>query len=459
MENIKFERGRSVNNTEKDLSDLCDFAFLKLWSFPNPYKEPGKELCDILVIFDNNIIIFSVKDIKYNEEKGMAGWKRWKRKAIDESIEQINGAEKWLRKYPNKIFTDSTCKQSIPIKIKNDMKMYRILVAHGVSEYIKKIPGNTSGSLGIKYSDDKNLDEIPYFIELPKSPIYHIFDSSNLEIVLKELDTITDFINYLKEKEKAIKNSKIVSYTSEEDVLGQYMRTIEYETGKHYILKDTNYNKIVNFENNIWNIFSNSIEYKEKKYLDKTSYLWDEYLKQLCEFALNGELRGNIDVFQDDSPIKEMAKESRFHRRILSDGIIQAVNYFPEIADEYTRHVRFIMSEDNKSAYVFLQIKYNEQEDYEKIVRLKRRQMMNIACGTLKNKHSFLKKIIGIAINSPKHHIYADQDYILLDCKKWTREDRSYYYNLNKDFNFWKQKNELKVMNSFEYPVANIDFW
>ena len=59
MENIKFERGRSVNNTEKDLSDLCDFAFLKLWSFPNPYKEPGKELCDILVIFDNNIIIFS----------------------------------------------------------------------------------------------------------------------------------------------------------------------------------------------------------------------------------------------------------------------------------------------------------------------------------------------------------------------------------------------------------------
>lgn len=98
MENIKFERGRSVNNTEKDLSDLCDFAFLKLWSFPNPYKEPGKELCDILVIFDNNIIIFSVKDIKYNEEKGMAGWKRWKRKAIDESIEQINGAEKWLQK-------------------------------------------------------------------------------------------------------------------------------------------------------------------------------------------------------------------------------------------------------------------------------------------------------------------------------------------------------------------------
>ena len=82
--------------------------------------------------------------------------------------------------------------------------------------------------------------------------------------------------------------------------------------------------------------------------------------------------------------------------------------------------------------------------------------MLNIACGTLKNKHSFLKKIVGIAINSPKHHIYVDQDYILLDCKKWTREDRNHYYNLNKDYNFWKQKNEFKVVNSYEYPSANI---
>lgn len=58
MKELKIERGIPVNTTEKNLSDLCDHAFLKLWSFPNPYKEPGKELCDVLVVFDNNIIIF-----------------------------------------------------------------------------------------------------------------------------------------------------------------------------------------------------------------------------------------------------------------------------------------------------------------------------------------------------------------------------------------------------------------
>lgn len=455
MKRRKIERGVPVNTTEKTLSDLCDLAFLKLWSFPNPYKEPGKELCDVLVVFDNNIIIFSVKNIKYNENKGLAGWQRWKRKAIDESITQINGAEKWIKNHPDQIYLNKNCNTIIPINSKKKCKIYRIVVAHGISDSIANIPGNTSGSLGIKYSDNNDFEDVQYFVELPKSPIYHILDSANLEILLKELDTITDFINYLKEKEKAIKLSKIVTYTGEEDVMGQYLRTIEPETGKHYILKDKNKDLIVDFENMIWKNFSNSYEYKEKKILDKSSYLWDKYLQQLCEYALNGELTGNIDIFQEGSPIKEMAKESRFYRRILSGGIIQSVNYFPEIADDYTRQVRLIMSEDNKSAYVFLQIKYNEQDDYETVVRPKRRQMLNIACGTLKNKHSFLQKIVGIAINSPKHHIYADQDYILLDCKKWTRKDRSHYYNLNKDYNFWKQKNELKVVNSYEYPSAN----
>lgn len=457
MNNQKIPRGISVNKTEKILTTLCDHAFLKLWSFPNPYKEKGKELCDLLVIFDKNIIIFSVKDIKYNEDKGDIAWKRWKRKAIDESIEQINGAEKWMRKNPDKIFIDATCKQSIPIKIKKDIKIYRILVAHGISEYIAKIPGNTSGSLGIKYADDKDFDGIPYFVELPKYPVYHVLDSANSEIVLKELDTITDFINYLKEKEKTIKNSKIITYTGEEDILGQYMRTIDYQTGRHYIIKDEDKNKILNFENNIWETFSNSMEFKEKKYMDEVSYLWDEYLAELCEFALAGELIGNVDVFNENSPIKEMAKESRLYRRILSEGIIQAVNKFPEIADDYTRQVRLMMSEDGKSSYVFLQIKYNEQEDYEGIVRPKRREMLNIACGALKNKHSSLNKIIGIAINSPKHHIFADQDYILLNCKNWKREDRSHYYNLNKFYNFWKKNIEYKVVDSYEYPSANIN--
>lgn len=454
--NVKIERCAAVNQTEKILAQLCDHAFLKMWVFPNPYREPNKELCDVLVIFDNNVIIFSVKDIKYNKDKGDIAWQRWKRKAIDESINQIVGAEKWLKKHPDKIFIDPACKNPIPINLKKNIRIYRMVIAHGVSDIISSNKNNISGSLAIKYSDMNYPKEIPYSVELPKDPIYHILDTANLEIVLNELDTITDFLNYLKEKEKTIKNCNAVIYSGEEDLMARYIGTIEYSTGKHYLVKDLNKNAILKLEDIIWRDFSRSYEYLEKKNSDSISYIWDEILAEVCNYALNGELIGNVDVFNEDSPIKEMAKESRFHRRILSFGIQNAIDEFPDIIEGNNRKVRFILSEDNQTAYVFLQIKYNEREDYENIVRPRRKQMLNVACGTLKNKYSKLKKVIGIAINSPKHHVYKDQDYILLNCQKWKREDRSYYYNLNKSYNFWTQSIQPRAVESYEYPSANI---
>lgn len=82
MKRRKIERGIPVNTTEKTLSDLCDLAFLKLWSFPNPYKEPGKELCDVLVVFDNNIIIFLLKILNIMKIKVLLAGKDGKEKLL-----------------------------------------------------------------------------------------------------------------------------------------------------------------------------------------------------------------------------------------------------------------------------------------------------------------------------------------------------------------------------------------
>ena len=37
--------------TERMLAEFCERTFLKLWSYPNPYKDDGHELCDLLVVF------------------------------------------------------------------------------------------------------------------------------------------------------------------------------------------------------------------------------------------------------------------------------------------------------------------------------------------------------------------------------------------------------------------------
>ena len=44
--------------TERLLSTLCEKTFLKLWTWANPRQDDGKELCDLLAIFDNHIFIF-----------------------------------------------------------------------------------------------------------------------------------------------------------------------------------------------------------------------------------------------------------------------------------------------------------------------------------------------------------------------------------------------------------------
>src|SRR5712691_960062 len=50
-----------VTASEKHLGRLCRHTFLNLWSYQNVFKEPGKELCDLLVIFGQDVLLFSDK--------------------------------------------------------------------------------------------------------------------------------------------------------------------------------------------------------------------------------------------------------------------------------------------------------------------------------------------------------------------------------------------------------------
>jgi hypothetical protein len=86
-----------VTRSEELVFKLCRKSFLSLWSYANPRGRNGKELCDVLVVCDPDVIIFSVKEIQ-SKESGDVGtdWSRWTREAIDASVKQIYGAERWL---------------------------------------------------------------------------------------------------------------------------------------------------------------------------------------------------------------------------------------------------------------------------------------------------------------------------------------------------------------------------
>ena len=60
------KKSGGLTASENKLAILGYHTFLSLWSYPNPYKmqSNGKELCDLLIVFDKHIIIFQTKTVR-----------------------------------------------------------------------------------------------------------------------------------------------------------------------------------------------------------------------------------------------------------------------------------------------------------------------------------------------------------------------------------------------------------
>lgn len=90
-------------NSEIYLSRLCNETFLSLWSFPNIFRDQGrtsnnrkvvkgsgKEVCDILVVFENHVLIFSDKQCEFpNSGDVNLDWCRWYNRAVKRSAQQL----------------------------------------------------------------------------------------------------------------------------------------------------------------------------------------------------------------------------------------------------------------------------------------------------------------------------------------------------------------------------------
>ena len=452
-----------VNNSEKLLTRLCDKVFLKLWTYSNTQKKLGKELCDVLVVFENHVFIFSDKSNSFTKAETIEiSWNRWKNKAIDKSIKQIKKAEKWIINNPDKIFLDNKCTDPLPFTInKENLKIHRIIVAHGAKEACKNdSPNNINGSLAICYADLKKsmkpaYSPRPFHLIMPRDEVIHVFDSHNLEIILGELNTVQDLLWYFEEKERAIKKYNILQHCGEEDLLAHYLFNFDEKTQKHYIGSINEELNFVGLEEGIWENFIRNDSYKIREEENKVSDFWDKLLQDISQKALDKKLMG-ADVFNNQSALIEMAKEPRVVRRIFSKVIKSAVENYSANINRKLR-TRYYSLEGSDRGYVFIQTPPYLNEDYEKDYRPRRRAMLEIACGIIRNKYSHLKKVIGIAIEPPRLNQGGSQDFALLNCEKWTKKDAEFYLKESKkmEFNFFENC-ELRMIKGtdYEFPPA-----
>ena len=404
-----------MTESEKILSRYSEKSFLKLWTYANPYTnryKNKKEICDVLVVFGNHIVIFSDKALKYTESE--IAWERWFNKAILASAEQIYGAETTLKEYQNNIFLDTKCTKKLPVDLPNkeDMIIHRVITVPQAKEGLKfkeLIGGSGTFIVNPALRGKEEHLKSPFEVGQinPDKGYIHILNETSLEILMNELYTITDFIDYLQSKEKLILSNNLFVAYGEEEILTAYLDNAHsLEFSEENIL----------IQEGIWSEHKASERYFLKKQENEISYFWDSIIEYFTKEMLSNNLVGQ----SKDNPLKMeialrfMASESRLHRRILSNGFIDRLN----ICKDGQILKRVAKTEDTSDkAYIFMACNQPSDMLYDEYVKLREYMLYEYAIA-LKSKDKYLKNIIGLARESFEisNHTYS---LIYFNCSDW----------------------------------------
>lgn len=425
----KFIQSEGVTEAERYLKKLCNRSFLTLWSYTGIYNDRGKgqEVCDLLVIFGDHVIIFSDKDCEYpNTGDDKLDWKRWYKKAIKKSADQVYGAERWILQHPDRIFLDQTCKTPFPIKIPapDKVKFHRIVVAHSASSKCAEIFGG-SGSMMIdtKVVGDEQLFTLGKVVS--EKEFIHVFDDTTLNILISTLDTISDFIAYLEKKEQLFSRKFSIASTGEEELLADYLKYINRNGEHDFALPDNveNFDRIVLDDEGAWKEFSQSPIRRAQILANRVSYTWDALIETFAKNIFGGTIENYGDeeysVSDHEITFRFMASEPRTRRRALSENFLSLI----EKTSKDKIGTRTVISDNpNIPIYVFLVLPFEQFMDYENYRRL-RGQTLKDFCLLTKLRCPEAKHIIGIATESGRTK-GGSEDAVYLDAVNWTEENQ-----------------------------------
>jgi hypothetical protein len=463
------QRRDGITSTERYLKQLCDHSFLSLWSYPGVYRDQGrpgvfgdgKEVCDLLVVFQRHVILFSDKDCAFPDTGDLElDWKRWFKRAIHKSAEQIWGAERWIKTHPQRLFLDSACTQPFPIDLPSpsEAKFHRILVAHGASKRCKDTLGG-SGSLIIAphvlgdmhYASNED-GGIPFAIGQidPTKGYIHVFDDTTLAIVMRTLDTITDFVSYLMKKEAFIQSDHLVTAAGEEDLLAYYLQMVD-STGEYDFIIPNGYDKL-NLEEGLWEEFVNSPEGKAQVTLNQASHGWDELIERFNLHILDGTqyITTYSSIAQAEKSMRFFACEPRMRRRILSQSFAD----FLKKAPSSTPLTRVIEPTNSSDPYYVLLMFPRSKEVLAEEYRKERLAFIQLYCMVTKVVYPSALDIIGIATEADfGENTPCSEDAVYLDTRNWTEEHEAQARQVQQKLGFYKNVTRANIFR--EYPTVN----
>jgi hypothetical protein len=271
--------------SEELVFDLCSRSFLSLWSYANPRRPDGRELCDVLLVFGKRVVVFSVKEVLLNEQADPdVAAKRWIREAVDGSVAQLRGAQREMTQMNRIIRHDGS--DGVDLPPIESRRVHLVAVAAGGKRSVPFVGGGKDGRGYV-----------------------HVMEEEALREILGELDTTADFLDYLEAKESF---SGAIICEGEENLLGLYI---------HAGRKLPTELDALMAEDGIWNKVRSKPEFLARKEEDRISYWWDKLIETFIDDYEMG-LEGGPTSSDHERVVRTLAAENRFARRVLSAGCL-----------------------------------------------------------------------------------------------------------------------------------------
>jgi hypothetical protein len=407
----------SATPTEARLAALAERTFLKLWSYPNPYRARGKEFADLLVVFGRDILVFSDKASDYQGGDPGTAWRRWYQRTVTESLKQLKGAVRQLTSPGAKVFVDPRAGHALPFSLPpvEERRLYLIGTVCPA-----RVPEEWPAEFGgVVFDSTIAGDEKPFAVSALKvmGQIVHLFEGKTLELLLKELDTVADFVEYLRRRETAITQRRALRF-EESDLLALALEARGPESWAPIRLPEPNQDGITTVPTGLWKAYSGGTVAERRRVDNRLSYNIDRLIEHFHgEYVANRYLQPAVPTYEShEQALRILASESRFGRRLIAG----ALNEIMTELDQETFWAATVASRDVPGTrYVWL--------TYPRAKSLRLEEMEAYVLHHLK-EHVFVARaifpahrVVGIALPNPEART---QSYFMtiLDGTKWDEE-------------------------------------
>lgn len=455
---INKEKANTVG--EEHLNEILEGEFFSLWTYPSVYTDEGitknkvgKELCDALIVFNNDIFIFSEKSISFNPNINIdTAWGRWKRAAIKKSYDQLVGAKNFIESYPDRIYLDKKCTQPFPLNLKNrKYTIHLISIATGIynhcQNYFNKVKFGSSGSL-MTYKIENYDKNSPFIINTADyKKFFHVFDSTTFKLLINTLGSISDLIDYIKKRSSFFENQKIISIPGEEDLLAIYL-----DIPNQYGFGTLDINKIhsdraLRITEYHWAEFIKTQKYAKLQHQLKSAAYWNYLTKNISDAICEGVVAENINAPLEahEIAVRMLAAENRSSKAALG----YALTYKATTVPDNRRSAIVVKSKCNNYVYFTILIyPYEEKDgDYNKH-REKRAEYMNMYGLVSKFKFPEAKYIIVLATDNITAPLKSEAVLALNYPKDLTREERTLARRVMTEENIL---NKMKIKSPHPY--------